>query len=147
MKPFKYKLSSVLKLREFEKQKIENQLSVLNNDIMNIKYKINTNEESISELQSNINLAGERRGLDVGLIQYFPEFLNATEKEIKNLSEELKDKERKRQEVLKHLDEALSRVKILENDKKKKQLSYKFQQQKKENLELEDMQIILRGRG
>tara|TARA_B100000925_G_scaffold289647_1_gene272988 strand:+ start:17425 stop:17874 length:450 start_codon:yes stop_codon:yes gene_type:complete len=147
MKPFKYKLSSVLKLREFEKQKIENQLSVLNKEILEINQQILNLQQSILNLQSNLNQAGENGNLDLGMIKYFPEFLSASEKEIANLTEELEVKQSEREKTLKLLDESMAKVKILENDKIRKQKSYKFKRQKKENLDIEDMQIILRGRG
>ena len=146
MKPFKYKLNSVLKLRVFEKQKIENQLSILNNEIISIKENMTSIQKSLSELQTNINRAGERGQLDLSLIKYFPEYLNASEREIKNLKNELSEKESQRRETLKKLDEAMAKVKVLENDKENKHSDFKVLQRKKENLELEDMQIILRGR-
>ena len=145
MKPFKYKLSSVLKLREFEKQKIENQLHKINREISEINKKILDIQGSISDLQASFNRAGELGELDIGMINYFPEFLNASESEIKNLFEELNIKKLDREKTLKLLDESMAKVKILENDKSKKHKTYKSKKQKKENLEIEDMQIILRG--
>jgi len=146
VKPFKYKLQSVLKLREFEKKKIENQLSSVNFEIQKTKKKIEDILLSISDLQNKINKVGENGFLDLSLIKYFPEFLIASEKEVENLKNYLNDQEKLREETLKSLDECMAKVKILEKDKEIKIDKYKFDQRKKENLELEDMQIILRGR-
>ena len=71
---------------------------------------------------------------------------SACDKEIENLNIEIVDKEKQRLETLKQLDESMAKVKVLEKDKEKKQISYKVSQRKKENLANEDMQIILRGR-
>lgn len=145
MKQFRYKLNAVLKLREFEKKKVENQLGLINQEIAKIISEIETHHEGIQRAHEQINQFEHTKKISMGMIKSFPEYLSATTKEVERLSLILSEKKNIREDILKALGEISGKVKILEEDEKKKRKDHYKKEQKKVESNIEEMRIILRG--
>ena len=146
MKRFKYKLNTILKLREFEKKKVEIELGQINKKVKDTEDLIEDIYIQIKTTQEDVNRSDSNRHLDNSLIKYFPQFLKAKNKEIEIQKEKLQSFYKERNSIIEHLNEVSGKYKILEKDKEKKKQVFLKEQMKKEELSREDLQIILRGR-
>ena len=145
MKRFKYKLDTVLKLRDFEKKKIELELGHLNKKIKSTEDLIEEIYSQLKLTQEEVNRGGKDRRLDSSLIKYFPQFLKAKNQELKNEKEKLSSLLKERDVIIESLNVASGKVKILEKDKEKKRLNFLKDEMKKDESSREDLWNILRG--
>lgn len=145
MKRFKYKLDTVLKLRDFEKKKIELELGRLNKNIKNIEDLIKEIHTQLKLTQQEVNRSGKGKRLDISLIKYFPQFLKAKSQELENEEEKLSSLLKERDIIIENLNVATGKVKVLEKDKEKKRLNFLKDQMKKDESSREDLRNIFKG--
>ncbi|MAW07226.1 MAG: hypothetical protein CME61_02970 [Halobacteriovoraceae bacterium] len=144
MDKFKYKLDPVLKLRNFEKKKVEIHLGQINKKILDTENNINEVVQQINEAYSVLNNSKDQK-IENSYVLSLPHLLKVKTKELENLQEELNTNHRLRNEVIQKLNEVTGRFKIIEKDKQKKEISFKKESQKKIEQEIQDLFLISKG--
>ena len=144
MDKFKYKLDPVLKLRNFEKKKVEIHLGQINKKILDIGNNIKEVTQQINEAYSVLNKSKDQR-IENSYVLSLPHLLKVKTKELEKFQEELSTNQRLRNEVIQKLNEVTGRFKIIEKDKQKKEVSFKKEKQKKIEQEIQDLFLISKG--
>ena len=144
MKKFKYKLEPVLKLRNFEKKKVEIQLGQINKKILELENNIKQIKSQLDDAYYLLNNS-ENKKIENSYILYLPHLLKVKTKEKENLQAELNSNLSHRSEVIQKLNDATGRHKIFEKDKQRKEMSYKKDKQKKVEQEIQDLLLISKG--
>ena len=101
MDKFKYKLDPVLKLRNFEKKKVEIHLGQINKKILDTENNINKVVQQINEAYSVLNNSKDQK-IENSYVLSLPHLLKVKTKELENLQEELNTNHRLRNEVIKN---------------------------------------------
>ncbi len=145
MVPFKFKLSGLLKLREFKETKKKIELG-------QIVKKINEYKERIVELNKGIDesyLSQEkllRQNVDGKMLQFFPRFIEAKKNDIKNNQKLLDQELINYEEKVNELEIVMGEVKVVEKLKEKEKIRYNKKFTKKEQENNEDLMRMKRSK-
>jgi len=137
MAKFKYKLESLLKIREFKEEMAKNELGHINKEIDRVKREIQSHDQDISTSFTSHNklIEGEIEGR---MIQFYPYYNEGKRAHIRLLKLELADWEQKHIEKLTELNNLRADVKVIQKLKDKDFEIWKKEQRKKEDLEVAD---------
>lgn len=138
MKGFKFKLSGLLKLREFKESTIKSQLGEILREINRIESKIQEIEDSIDESYKSQEdfLAQPASGQ---MIKFFPYFIQGRKEDLVVQNNLLRGLRTQYEQKLIELKRARGDVKVLENMKDKKKSEYKKSTNKKREADIEDV--------
>ena len=138
MKGFNFKLDALLKLREFNEQKVKTQVGVVLKEINRIEEKINEIDKSIRETyQSQEELM--KKPSDAHMLTFFPFYLKSRKDDLKIQQNLLEKSNEKYTELLNELKQARGEVKVLDNMKGRKKKEFVKKKNKKESEEIEDI--------
>lgn len=146
MEKFDFKLSGLLKLREFREKNIKTELGMIVKEMQEVKIKLNALGEHISEaytaqgkLLEESNNEGSRSG---EMLKFFPYFIDAKRAHIKNQKDLLKELEEKYRNKIVEMKVAMGEVKVIESLKEKEVKKYKKYKLKKEYENIEELRIM-----
>ena len=138
MKKFKFKLETVLKLREFKEEEAKLKLGEVVREMEEENYKINNLKKELDELYKQKDQMMKNPS-SARMLSFFPTYLKTKKEDIlahENIVYSLQKKyEKKRQE----LAEAMGEVKVMENMKEKDHQQYKKEATRKNGQDLEDI--------
>lgn len=143
MKPFKFKLDGLLKIRKFKEETHKIELGKVIKEINRLKDEITQLNKDIEVgYQSQENVLKE--STDGKLAQFYPYFFQSKWEHIKARENEIYSLERKLERMMREMEQIMADVKVIENLKDKKIEDYKKELNKKE-LEKIDEQMIIKG--
>jgi flagellar FliJ protein len=140
---FKFKLEGLLKLRHFKEEQLKVELGLINTEIQKTKNRISELQSHVEEAY-NSQEASLKGSSDGRLARFFPYFIQAKKEDIKANENLLYSLERKYQQKLKEVSQAMGESKLIHNMKDKAKESWKKEKNKKEQ---EDIEEILHMRG
>jgi len=141
MRPFKFKLAALLRMREFKKQQIEVELG-------KIVQQINDLHEQLADLERQMSdayhiYAQRVAGMDLATCyQYAGDFLKAAQAKKEELIEQGKQLEQAYQNKLQEMQRAMGDVKVMEKVKAKAWEAYRKRYNKLLGREQEDNMIM-----
>lgn len=140
-KKFKFKLDALLKLREFNEQKVKVELGQLIQEIQSVKDRISDLERQIDETYR------EQEGVletpsSGQFARFFPYFIQAKKEDIKNNENILYALEKKKEAKLKEMQQRMGEVKVMENLKEKDKQSFKKESEKKMQSDIEEILML-----
>ena len=141
MKPFKFKLAAILRMREFKKQQIEIELGKIVQQINGVQEQIDDLERQKEEAYRIYEQRVHGQELAT-YYQYAGDFLKAAAAKREELLQQQKDLQAKYQDKLKEMTHAMGEVKIMEKVKSKAWEAYRKQYYKELNREQEDNTIM-----
>lgn len=138
MKGFKFKLDGLLKLREFNEQKVKTKVGEVLREISDIENKMSEIEESIQATYQ-----GQEEVLknpsEAQMLQFFPSYLKSRKEDLR-LQQAFLDKAKDKYEgLLSELKKARGEVKVLDNMKSRKKNEFKKHKDKKAAESIEDV--------
>ena len=138
MKRYKFKLDALLKLREFEEQKIKIRLGEINKQISEIEAEISKDHRDLDEGYNSQNKLAAS-GTQGRMMQFYPMFTEGKRRHIEKLETELWSLKRKYQNTLEELKEARGKVKVVEKLKEKDKTDFRKEQTKIDDKKREDL--------
>jgi len=144
MRPFKFKLGALLRMREFKKQQIEIELG-------KIVQQINDLHEQIADLERQMSdayhiYAQRVAGMDLATCyQYAGDFLKAAQAKKEELLEQGKQLDAAYEAKLQEMQKAMGEVKVMEKVKAKAWEAYRKKYNKQLGREQEDNMIMHYG--
>lgn len=138
MKGFNFKLDALLKLREFNEQKVKTEVGQALREISRIQNNMKEIENSIKKTyQAQEEVMKEPN--DAHMLKFFPFYLKSRTEDLKVQEGLLKKANEKYEEVLQELKKARGEVKVLDNMKTRKKDEFKKKKNKKESEDIEDI--------
>lgn len=138
MKKYKFKLSGLLKVREFKENKIKIELGEINKEVQFVEETIDQQHKDIAD-----GFASQektlKRGMDAKMLGFYPYFIQGKKENIERLENKLWALRRKYYEKLEDLKTARGQVKVVENLKEKDEKSFYKEQNKLEDNKLEEL--------
>ena len=145
MQKFKFKLDSLLKVREFKEKKIKIELGEILKEISEVDEKISLANKAIDETYEaqEAFMSDPSSG---NMIQFFPYYIQGKKEDIKN-KENLRWALKKKYDLkIKELATARGEVKIMENYKEKEKNEWTKKKNKKELESIEEI-LMMRSNG
>jgi len=144
MKRYKFKLSSLLKVREFKEKKIKIELGEIVKAMDGIRDDIKKINDDIDDAYSSQEkLAGE--DVPASFIQFLPFFWGGKRDDLKMKDNLLHAYQKKYDELVKELTVAMGEVKVIEKIKEKDLAEYKKDSIREEVLNNEEMMMMRRN--
>lgn len=138
MKGFNFKLEALLKLREFNEQKVKTEVGKVLREISDIKKKMKGIEDSIKETYQAQEEVMKQPN-DAHMLKFFPFYLKSRSEDLKVQEGLLKKTNEKYEELLQELKKARGEVKVLDNMKAREKNKFKKNRNKKESENIEDI--------
>ena len=137
MKKYKFKLASLLKIREFKEKKIKIELGKIVKTMDEIRKEIQQMNDDIDEAyEAQENLA--ENTVQVRHLQFFPFFWGGKQEDIKVKENLLFAYQKKYDELVKDLTVAMGEVKVIEKIKEKDLKQYNKESNREEILSNEE---------
>jgi flagellar FliJ protein len=137
MKKFNFKLQTVLRLKEFNENKVKIELGQINKKREKIRVEIKKCHENIKTAKNEENsILQNPVGAD--FITFYPRYIRAQNNKIALLEQELEVANEEYDEKLKELSRARGEVKTFEKLKEKAHDKYKQDLRRKEILDAEE---------
>ena len=146
MQRFDFKLSGLLKLREFKEQKIKVELGEIVREIQRLKEENVQINQDIDEAYRSQEKLMEKLA-PAQMLEFYPYFIKGKKEHIKYNETLLYTLSRKYDEKISELKKAMGDVKIIENLKQKQFDEYRYESEKKEQADLEELFLMKRARG
>ena len=145
MKPFKFKLDGLLKVREFKEKKIKIELGEILREITAVEDKIAAAEKAIVETYE-AQETFMKDSSTAHMIQFFPYFIQGKKEDIKNKQNLLWALKKKYDVKIEELAVARGEVKVMENFKDKMKTEWTKEKNKKEQESIEEI-LTMRSNG
>lgn len=146
MKKFKFKLDGVLKVREFNEQKVKIELGTILRELNLVKEEIQKANDEITEAYNAQETALRNGKTTAQMLQFFPMFITGKKEYIKNKENLLWSLQKKYEKKVQDLATARGEVKIMENFKDKKKDEWSKEKNKKEQEAIEEI-LMMRTNG
>ncbi|MCY4523623.1 MAG: flagellar export protein FliJ [Halobacteriovoraceae bacterium] len=141
MRPFKFKLESLYRLKIFKMEKTSIQLGGIINKINMMKNKIKKLNTYLQEEFNNYERMMDTR-INARNIQLHPRLIDARRMQIKKAEKNLADLQKQYKLKKQELEKAKGEVKIMEKLKEDAYLKYKKKHNKKEEEDLEEINLM-----
>lgn len=137
MKEFKFSLSGLLKIREFNETKIKTELGQIVGQIDSLKKQIEDIHKNMKNYyhQQEEMMAQE---ITASEIQQFPRFISALKAKLKATEQELEETKERYKRKTQDLAKAMADVKLISNLKDKKRSDFLKELNKKNEMEIEE---------
>lgn len=146
MKKFKFKLDGVLKVREFNEQKVKIELGTILRELSLVKEEIKKANQEIAEAYDAQETTLRNGQTTAQMLQFFPMFITGKKEYIKNKENLLWSLQKKYEKKVQDLATARGEVKIMENFKDKKKDEWSKEKNKKEQEAIEEI-LMMRTNG
>ena len=137
-KKFKFKLEGLLKLRHFKEEQLKVELGKVNQEILQVKKRINDLKEHIDETyQSQEKVFAI--GADGQFAKFFPYYIQAKREDIENQENLLFSLQKRYERKLAEVSKAMGESKVIHQMKDKDKESWKKEVEKKEQSEIDEL--------
>lgn len=137
MKKFNFRLKTVLKLKEFNENKVKIELGQINQKRAKIKQDIEQCELNIRTAKKEENTI-LKNPVTADFLPYYPRYIKAQRGKVKLLQEDLRIADREYEDKLQELNKARGEVKTFEKLREKSLDTYKRDLRRKEILDAEE---------
>ena len=137
-KKFKFRLEGLLKVREFSEKNLKIELGQLLKEAQKVRERIQKLQDDLEEGHQSQE-AITKQGTDSEMLKFYPRFIQAKGEDIQNQENLLRSLERKIEKKRDELSLARGNVKMIENLKEKEKTSFKKEQEKKQQMDIEDI--------